>query len=370
MADHRSSEDIERGLAEDRAGLNDTLDDLRGKLSLDEVIRQATEQFREHGGDIGTSVSRAVKKNPMALALTGVGLAWLILGDKRDTTRQGSSGHADRPCAATQAPEQGGGPGTRASSTTTFGHQTVDEHQDDTPSWVRDVDHGDDTSHSSGAGALGGSDEQRGTLSNAAHSLRSGAQHASDAVGERTQAMRDRITHDTEQLSEEGRKRVIAARERAQEARSSAMAGARRGKDRSLDMFEEQPLIAGALALTVGVAIGAVLPRTGFEDEHFGAQSDELIHEAERILSEERAKIGAVGGAAMDEARDIARETKASVDEAAGRAKSEADRAATGETAAQEMADKGKQGIQNAGQRITDAAGKEADKRDLGKLRT
>lgn len=145
---------------------------------------------------------------------------------------------------------------------------------------------------------------------------------------------------------------------------------ARKGRERAIDMFDEQPLIAGALALAVGVAIGAALPRTGFDDAHFGAQSDELIHEAERIFAEERAKIGAVAGAAMDEARDIANETRLSVEDASRQVKAEADRNAPGDSAAQDMADKAKDGVQKAGQRITDAARAEADRQNLGKIQS
>lgn len=368
MADQHSSEDIERQLEQDRAGLTETLDDLKERFSIDGIIRQAADQFREHGGDIGASISRSVRDNPMALALTGVGLAWLIFGDNSGAAHRSARGY-DRdtdPVRGQYLARTGNGkmsegrngghaPGalTERSHDSRPGMTRGISGDADTPSWARKVDeaHGD-------------------RASNAAGSLRSGTQNAATATRDRATALWDRLAEGTERLSDEGRDRVIAARERVYDARDSAMATARKGQEHVYDMFEEQPLIAGALALAVGAAIGAGLPRTRFEDDHFGAQSDELIREAERILSEERAKVGAVVGAAMEEARDIARETRSSVEEAARQVKSKSDDHALGETAAQDMADKAKNSVEAAGKRVADKARAEADKQNLGKVQS
>ena len=80
--DTRSPEDIERDIERERAGLTSTLENLQERFSVEYVARQLTDQFRDHGGDIGRSVSDAVKRNPVALALTGVGIAWLMMGDR------------------------------------------------------------------------------------------------------------------------------------------------------------------------------------------------------------------------------------------------------------------------------------------------
>ena len=368
MADQQTSDDIELQLEKDRAGLTDTLDDLRERFSMDGIIRQAADQFREHGGDIGASVSRAVKDNPMALALTGVGLAWLIFGDTsgaRHRSERGSARDTDpdrrrhwtRNGNGAMSDARNGGFSPDASAAGSYDSRSgMTRGLDggaDIPNWAREAD-----------------ETPGGQASNASGGLRRGAQNAATATRDRAAGMWDRLAEGAEHLSDEGRDRVIAARQRVHEARDSAMAAGRRGQERAFDMFEEQPLIAGALALAVGAAIGAALPRTEFEDDHFGAQSDELIREAERILSEESAKIGAVAGAAMDEARDIAAETRSSVEDAAAAVKSVADDHAEGDTAAQDVADKTKDTLEKAGTRVADRAKAEADKQDLGKVRT
>ena len=87
----RSPKEIERDIERERAGLTNTLSDLQDRFSIESLARQVSDQVREHGGDIGRSVSDAVKRNPLALALTGAGLAWLMLSD-----RSGGHDHAAR----------------------------------------------------------------------------------------------------------------------------------------------------------------------------------------------------------------------------------------------------------------------------------
>jgi ElaB/YqjD/DUF883 family membrane-anchored ribosome-binding protein len=178
-----------------------------------------------------------------------------------------------------------------------------------------------------------------------------GARNLAASASDRAAAMRTRLAEGTESLSEEARNRVVAARERAVEARHAASRYGRQGRDRAVDMFEEHPLIAGALAVAVGAAIGAALPRSRTEDQYLGEHSDNLMAEAERIYEDEKSKLGKVAKAATDEAKTIANETKANADEAA-----------PADTAAQAAVDKAK----SSGQRIADAAEDEAKKQKLG----
>lgn len=147
---------------------------------------------------------------------------------------------------------------------------------------------------------------------------------------------------------------MIAARKAAVQARDAAASYTRQGRERATDIFEEQPLIAGALALALGAALGAALPRTRVEDQYLGDQSDHLMEEAERIFEEEKQKLGRVAKAATAEAKSVVSE-----------AKENADDAAPAETAAQAVADKAK----SAGRRVVDAAETEAKRQNLGDVK-
>ncbi len=401
--DTRSPEEIERDIERERAGLTDTLDDLQDRFSIEHVARQFSDQFREHGGDIGRSVSEAVKRNPVALALTGVGLAWLMMGDRsggRDRydrdRRFGRSDYDDRyddyrrdrddevgrtglPSRATTAP-QGRKMGPQPGDPSKPYYSGRYGSHDNTPSWARTSDDDQeglgtkvsDAASSAGESVSGAASSAAGTardagtsvadtakgaasaVANAGKSVADSAQNLASSASERASALRERLAEGTENLTEEARNRVIAARESAIEARDAAAVYARQGRERAVDIFEEQPLIAGALAVALGAALGAALPRSRMEDQYLGETSDQLMNEAERIFEEEKQKLGKVAKAATDEAKDIVSE-----------ANDNADDAAPADTAAQAVANKTK----SAGKRIADAAQSEAKKQNVGDVK-
>lgn len=401
--DTRSPKEIERDIERERAGLTDTLDDLQDRFSIEHVARQFSDQFREHGGDIGRSVTEAIKRNPAALALTGVGLAWLMMGDKsggrdryENDRRFGRSGYDDDrdgrhdydqvgrtglPSRATSAPQgRTLGPQPRNASKPYYSGRYGS--YEDTPSWARTDDSDEDrqgvgsrihdTASSASEGISGAAASAAETARNAGSTVSDTAKGAADAgadagksvadsaqnlassASERTAALRERLAEGTEHLTEEARNRVIAARESAIEARDAAASYARQGRDRAVDILEEQPLIAGALAVALGAALGAALPRSRMEDQYLGETSDQLMDDAERIFAEEKQKLGEVAKAATDEAKNIVSETKRNADDAA-----------PADTAAKAVADKAK----SAGQRIADAAESEAKKQNVGDVK-
>jgi ElaB/YqjD/DUF883 family membrane-anchored ribosome-binding protein len=290
MNDRRTPEEIERQLEREREGLADSLEDLKDKFSVDTIVREAANQIREHSGDIGASVTRAVKENPLGVALTGVGLAWLIFGERR-SPQSDWEGDRYRSSSVRQRQMRGISDNTVRSM-----------RDDDAPAWTRYVDETHDDA---------GDSTTSGSVMDKVHDT-------AEAMRDRAASLRTRLSEGTEHLSEEGRARVIAAREKAYEAREAAMSRMTDAKDKAVDLFEEQPLIAGALALAVGAAIGAALPHTRFEDEHFGETSDELVREAERIFSEERAKLASVAQESVKQAGEIVEKAGSSLASAAG----------------------------------------------------
>lgn len=403
--DTRSPEEIERDIERERAGLTDTLDDLQDKFSIESIARQVTDQFREHGGDIGHSVSVAVKRNPVALALTGVGLAWLMLGDKSDSRdrhdrRSRNYGQDDRyddDYVERDRAERTGLPSRSMSRTAetrgrTLGPQPGDPSKQsysgrpgthkDVPSWMDvDEERGDRSSYADkardtasavgsgvsdtvssagdkiGAAGKSVSDTAKGVaekVSNAGTSATDGVQNLTSTAADRAAALRERLAQGTDDMSEEARDRIVAARERAVEARDAAMHYGRQGREKAVDLFEDQPLIAGALALAVGAAIGAALPRSKMEDEYLGEQSDSLMDEAERVYQEEKDKLTKVAAAATDEAKKVVSEAKESADDAA-----------PADTVSKAVVDKAK----SSGKRIADAAKAEAEKQNVGDVK-
>ncbi len=415
--DNKSPEDIEREIEHERAGLADTLDDLQERFSVERISRQFSDQFREHGGDIGRSVSEAVKRNPVALALTGVGLAWLMMGDRTrpayraddrhdrvhgsrmvdfDDSYDDTAGYrgGDESLQDQRTSRRYGGTSPKAPLGRSLGPQPGDpsksyysgQHGDsDLPNWAKrrsdldgqtadddDTTIGDraraassgiskgvsdatsaagDTAKAAGSSVASGARSARDSASSVADSAKSAASSASDRVA----SLGSQIAEGTEAFGEEARERIVAARRRAMEALRATGRYSRQGRERAGDIFEDHPMIAGALALALGSAIAAALPRSRMEDEYIGEQRDQLFHEAERIYEEEKEKLTKVAQAAKEEAKSELREKK-----------SDADAKASAGTAEQDVADKAKQ----SGKRIAGAAKDEAKKQNLGDIKS
>ena len=76
-------------------------------------------------------------------------------------------------------------------------------------------------------------------------------------------------------------------------------------------MIEDQPLVAGAIAMALGAAVGGALPRSQVEDRMFGKQSDRAMEAARTLAQEQGAKVQATASAVVDEALNIADEAAA-----------------------------------------------------------
>ncbi|MEX3013958.1 DUF3618 domain-containing protein [Gymnodinialimonas hymeniacidonis] len=373
----RSPEEIEREIEEQRSDLTSNIEDLQDKFSIDTIVRQIGDQFREHGGDMGRSISEQVKANPVPLALTGIGLAWLMFGSGKGPS-VGSSARVEHDGQDNHRLVDYPVQRERPASLATRGSVGYDS----IPSWARD-DEGDSSSVKERvADAASGAQDQAAKGAAAAKAgVKSSAQSASDtassvvgkvsdaaasakaSLADSASTARDnlsaagqRIAEGTEALSEDGRRRVITARQKAMELRRQTARSVQQGSDAAADFYDRQPLVVGALAVAIGAALGGALPRSKVEDDLMGTQSDALFSEAERVFEEEKAKAMAVGQSVKEEAKDIASETKSDLDSGAPGEKS----------AAQAVSDKAKSAVH----RVADAAETAAKDEKLGKPNT
>lgn len=359
--DTRTPEEIERDIERERAGLTSTIEDLQDKFSVESIARQFTDHLRENGSDIGRSVSQSVKDNPMAVALTGIGIAWMVFGGS-SSSRARHDRHDDdndRYRFASNRRERDALDYDRADRWS--GHGTD-------PAWLRSVDErapdsihtvsgrGDDssasrdkpfteTAKSAGEKVKDTAQSVSDRASSALRSATDGLSDAADRGSTRAAALRDRLSEGTENFSEEARNRVVAARQHAWDSYQVAQRHARKGQQRAIDLYEDQPLIGGALAFAVGAAVAAALPRTQVEDDYLGEQSDAAIAEAERVFREEKDKLTEVAKAAGTEAKKDA--------------KGNADSKARSKTAAKTA--------KTTRKGVTKAAKDEAKKQDSGK---
>jgi hypothetical protein len=311
--DTRTKAEIERELESERAKLAASLEMLQHRFSVEGMARQFVDQASRHGGEFAQSLTRAAKENPVALALTGIGLAWMMYGDSARSRIYAST--------LPRADEMGDARFTRGNE--------------------------------DGSGILRSAADAAREVSHRWDRMSSGAGEYARSTRATAEDLRERLYEGTSQMTEAARQRVVNARDAAYRAQRELERAAAHAKRGSVDLFNEQPLVAGALALAAGAILGAALPRTRMEDEAVGEYSDRLLEEAERVFREETEKVGKVAEAAKSEVETAAREMKAKADE----------RAPQGQTAAGAA----KSEAASAAGKITDAAKAEASKQGVAK---
>ena len=105
----RTARQIEDRLDADRRDLTASLTALRDRLSVDALWADGMSLARANVQPYTRAVDAAVRANPAAVALTGIGLAWLILG-RRGRPKAGSAIPPGSLHAAVQRWEDEGGP--------------------------------------------------------------------------------------------------------------------------------------------------------------------------------------------------------------------------------------------------------------------
>lgn len=296
--DTDSPDRIEHEIEKDREALRRTLDDLQTELSLDGLSRRLTGSIRQNGAEWAESASAAARANPVALGLTGIGLAWLIFGRGHDPVHGLGQSSDDRPVRHDRA---------ATLTSTAPAPARVPRPDSPPPGWASDHRPAGATGISSGQAT--GPSKEHGVMDRTKETvshLRDKLNDGTAGLGDRARHLRDRLGEGTEGMGDEARRRIETARRKALDASDAAsrqMAQANRKVARS---YDNEPLLFGALALIGGAALGALLPGTRREDELMGATRDQLFDEAETIYQEEKSRLGNAVSAGLDEAKSAA----------------------------------------------------------------
>lgn len=265
-----SAQELEREVEASRAGVEHTIDALRDRLSVGQMVDEGMKYFRESGGgELTHRLGEQVRSNPLPLVLVGVGLAWLMSGRGQPHLHDSNSGQGGRYASG------GGGEGRG------YGYNSYPEDNAEGGYSGR----GEFESPSSGADrtySSGGSSFDTGSNGSDAEGLgladRAGAAAgwASDRVGS---------------LGHAGKDAFARARQSSNEAYhdTTNYAGkAYSSLQRNVShMLEREPLILGAIGLAVGAAIGAALPGTEVEDRLMGERSEQVKDEAKHVAEEQ-----------------------------------------------------------------------------------
>lgn len=194
-----------------------------------------------------------VRDHPVPFALFGLGLGWMLL-----------SGIRGRPMAA----EQHGSDYSAAEEGLGYGHAEPEAQPYGGPfeaaGYGRSAPQGGDAAQPG-----------RGYVQGAAERTRQWSQRASEAAS--------RVGHRAQDWAQ-------SARERVGEAGQAVRAQAAEMADRSMHTFHDHPVMVGSVALLIGAAIGASLPRTRGESRlaHAGGYAAKARQVGERAAEAAR----------------------------------------------------------------------------------
>ena len=212
----------------------------KDRLSPENLKEQAKDKFKEatvgKAQEAGSGIVDTIRQNPLPAALTGIGLGWLFVNARK----QSSSRLPYRDVTYRDAAYVEGYPPAN--------------------------------DHASGAHGYPPRYEDQGTSSSSAGQA---AERARDKLGETAGRAQDKAG-ELASLTQDGASQLSDQ--------------ARRASDGFQRVLQENPLTVGALAVGVGAAIGLAIPETSKEHEVMGEARDNLVDKAQEKVQETQQK--------------------------------------------------------------------------------
>lgn len=266
-----------------------------------------------------TTVFEVVRANPIPAALVAVGLGWLIMsarssggasGARRVRARRetrgyeppagygytyaaGSRNEYARLPAGRERDQRGGQSALDGafhdvqSGVAKLGHR-IGEGASEVGHKVQEVGHKVQEGASELAHQAQGAVHTVGeTVAHLAHQASEGVGHIAHEASEGVGALAHRASEGVGSLAHETRSAASHLATNASVAGQRVYRGVESGVIRAEEGFESalraNPLAVGAIALTVGVAVGLALPHTEREDEWLGETRDRLVDRAQHV---------------------------------------------------------------------------------------
>jgi ElaB/YqjD/DUF883 family membrane-anchored ribosome-binding protein len=264
--------------------MSKTLDTIGERLSPENLIEQAKSSAREATvnkiKDVKTmanqrvdgmshSLSQTIRDNPLPVAVIGLGLGWLLLSERS----RGGNGDYDYRTGGYSYYEDMEQRGRMEDARDTLrGAGSSIEHK------------AAEIKFRAGETAQNVSD----TFSDAAHrageTVSQTAQRAGESISEKAQRVGESVSGTAESVQGRAGEVAMRTREEAERLRQEAQLRSQMAMERTRQSFrstmEETPLALGAVLAIAGVAIGAAIPTTEYENRLMGETRDRLLDEA------------------------------------------------------------------------------------------
>ena len=259
---------------------------------------------------LGASIVDSIKINPLPAALAGFGIGWLLISIQRQQKDAALTGPRSFPVPADATPSGYLTTGSSTFGTAPTGSGTLDGLRDK----ASDL-------------ALGVADRATGLAqtvsdkaSTVAHSVSDKASDVAQTVSDKASDLKGRATQFAGDTRDKAGDLAHTVRDKAGDLAESTKGQYRAASDHVDQFIDAQPLVAGAIALVVGAAIGFLLPSTSKENELLGPHRDRLVDQAGEAVHNVAVKAQTVAESALGQAKESLGQTVDQAKESLGTA--------------------------------------------------
>ena len=276
----KDSAQLEREIEEQRQRIEDRVGEIRQRLSPGQLVDEVLSYTKNGGQQFASNFGSTIASNPLPAALLGVSLIWLISGQgAKQQHSETSSSHGYR--AESDYPY----------ATVSGGMRRVSHAADDTGTWYSHFEDSTGKRYKAQSNEKGHrighflDDTGRafgGFIDDTGHRVRDFTDEVGNRFDEATGWASHRL-HDVQQGIGNAMGQVA---HQAQNLGGAAQHQVDRTSRMVLQGFENQPLVAGALAFAAGAALGAALPHTREEDKLVGEAADKVKSKAADLAAD------------------------------------------------------------------------------------
>jgi hypothetical protein len=307
QTDARTLQQIKRDAEQARAGLTDTVDqlrstvsetasDIRQRISPESIKAEVGDYFRSRGEQLLDNVTSAARRNPMQAVAVGASIAYPLLrlarsipvpilmvgaglflaGSKtgQAVTQKASDAAADfSDEAGRRARDLRRGIDETVSAARDYGAEAVSGIADAVTAQTEGLKHKAASAGSHFSSAA--DDVQRQALS-AGDAIRNAASDGQERTITAASSIADIASGATATARDALGKGIDGVRETAETVRQRSAQFSDRAGRTFMETIEQNPLVVGGIGLLIGGLIASVLPRSDLEDELVGDASGEI----------------------------------------------------------------------------------------------
>ncbi|HEY0103891.1 MAG TPA: DUF3618 domain-containing protein [Brevundimonas sp.] len=287
---------LERDLEQNREHLRETLGAIEQKMSPGRLLDEAMAYFNTGPKAFASDLTTQIRDNPMPALLTGVGLAWLMMSDRKASAA---------PTGSSDAPLQTDGFGFSVAPADYDDWSEHDRLQQAEWSCIR-LDDESAEAHArrldqARAAALGIAYDPQEDQAGFSTRVRG----AAETVKQKGASAREKLKQAAASAKHGAGSAASSGAHGLQSAASSAKSGAHAAVSSGLQFHESNPVATGAIGVALGALLGAALPLSRKEEAALSAVADkgmavgaEISRKGSDAVLERMNQTGGDGGAA------------------------------------------------------------------------